>query len=1010
MKTDKKAKFYLALVLFGLLGQIAWVVENMYLNVFIYKMFAASPGDIRLMVSASAVAATLTTIFMGALSDKIGKRRLFISGGYILWGISIFAFAALRVDWISAIIPMTVSAATVGISLTVALDCIMTFFGSTANDAAFNAWLTDSTTEKNRGAAEGLNAMMPLIAILLVFGGMMLVPASLSQSMPAYWTLMFCVIGGLVLIAGVLGFVLIKDPEIKPIKDGYFSSVMYGFRPSTVAKHPQLYALLGVFVLFNIAIQIFMPYLIIYYEVSLGMADYVLVMAPAIILASVATAFWGRVYDKKGFKLTGVIALLWLCIGFVVLYLCRGKALVFIGSLLMMCGYLCGAAVFGAKIRDLTPAGKAGRLQGIRIFTQVLLPGVIGPWIGELVLADAEKIVNGDGTESFVPSADIFLTALVVAAVVLVLIVLFKDKKQPRLQELHTPFEDDPDAWEREYPRPSMKRENWQSLCGEWELSVQSEKGTEPVGKIRVPFPPESRLSGIQRELGEGEIWLYEREFDLQNIDGRVLLHFGAVDQDCTVMINNMTLDHHMILDQRAGYHEGGYLPFTMDVTEFVHQGTNRIRVFVTDRLDHELGWGKQRVDRGGMWYTPVSGIWQPVWLEQVPEKYIESIRIDTSTEQVTLHVQGGTGMHELTVHTPEGTEVISFTGNTVTFAPLTPVLWTPEHPYLYNFTLTSGDDQVQSYFALRTVSVENVGGTPRMLLNGKPYFFHGLLDQGYFPDGIYLPGSPRGYENDILTAKKMGFNMLRKHIKIEPQVFYYLCDKLGMVVFQDMVNSGDYCFLVDTALPTIGFKRGITHKASARRKQAFLADSEKTVDLLYNHPSVCYYTIFNEGWGQFEADKTYEVLKALDPTRIWDTTSGWFWESKSDVQSEHIYFKKINIKPWGDRPVVLSEFGGYACRVEGHIFNPDNNYGYSTYPTPEAWQKATEALYREQILPAIKNSGLCAAVLTQISDVEDETNGLVTYDRQVEKADADAMAALAKEIYACYADAAAEK
>ncbi|MBR5602093.1 MAG: MFS transporter, partial [Clostridia bacterium] len=202
MKTDKKAKFYLALVLFGLLGQIAWVVENMYLNVFIYKMFAASPGDIRLMVSASAVAATLTTIFMGALSDKIGKRRLFISGGYILWGISIFAFAALRVDWISKIIPMTVSAATVGISLTVALDCVMTFFGSTANDAAFNAWLTDSTTEKNRGAAEGLNAMMPLIAILLVFGGMMLVPASLSQSMPAYWTLMFCVIGALVLIAG----------------------------------------------------------------------------------------------------------------------------------------------------------------------------------------------------------------------------------------------------------------------------------------------------------------------------------------------------------------------------------------------------------------------------------------------------------------------------------------------------------------------------------------------------------------------------------------------------------------------------------------------------------------------------------------------------------------------------------------------------------------------------------------------------------------------------------------
>ncbi len=1001
MKQKGKGRFYLALVLFGLLGQIAWVVENMYLNVFIYKMFAAGPGDIRLMVSASAVAATLTTVFMGALSDKIGKRRLFIAGGYILWGISIFAFAALRVDFISAIIPMTVSAATVGISLTVALDCIMTFFGSTANDAAFNAWLTDSTNEKNRGAAEGLNAMMPLIAILLVFGGMMLVPASLTQDMPAYWTLMFCAIGGLVLLAGVLGLFLIKEPKIEPAKDGYFSSVLYGFRPSTVGQHPQLYLLLGVFVLFNIAIQIFMPYLIIYYEVSLGMADYVFVMAPAIILASVATAFWGRVYDKRGFRLTGALAMVWLCAGFVMLYLCRGKALVFVGSLLMMCGYLCGAAVFGAKIRDLTPAGKAGRLQGIRIFTQVLLPGVIGPWIGELVLADAEKMINGDGTESFVPSADIFLAALIVATVVLVLVLLIKDKKPPRLQELHTPFEDDERAWEKHYPRPTMRRESWQTLCGEWELSVIGEQGKEYLGKIRVPFPPESRLSGIERELGKCDVWQYAREFDLQKKpNGRVLLHFGAVDQGCRIMVNG----------QKAGIHEGGYLPFTLDITEYVQEGNNRIVVQVRDLLSHDLGWGKQRRDRGGMWYTPVSGIWQPVWLEQVPENYIENIRLTPTLDSVKIDITGGTGEYTMTVQTPDGADIVTFTGNSYTYTPKTAVLWTPENPYLYEFSLTSGADKVESYFALRTVEIAKVGDTPRILLNGKPYFFHGLLDQGYFPDGIYLPGSPKGYENDILTAKKMGFNMLRKHIKIEPQVFYYLCDRLGMIVFQDMVNSGDYSFLIDTALPTIGFKRGITHKASKRRNQAFLRDSADTVKLLYNHPSVCYYTIFNEGWGQFEADETYAALKPLDPSRIWDTTSGWFWENKSDVQSEHIYFKKINIKPWGDRPVVLSEFGGYACRVEGHIFNPDNNYGYSTYPTPETWQAATEALYREQIMPAIKKSGLCAAVLTQISDVEDETNGIVTYDRQKEKADAAAMAALAKELYTCYADAAGEK
>ncbi|MBQ2807309.1 MAG: MFS transporter [Clostridia bacterium] len=998
MKSQTKGKFYAALVLFGLLGQIAWVVENMYLNVFIYKMFAASAGDIRLMVSASAIAATLTTVFMGALSDKIGKRRLFIAGGYVLWGISILAFAVIRLDVISAIVPMTVSAAAVGVSLTVVMDCIMTFFGSTANDAAFNAWLTDSTTEKNRGAAEGLNAMMPLIAILFVFGGMMLMPASISQDMPLYWTVMFCIIGGIVLLAGVLGFFLVRDPDIKPSSDGYFSTVFYGFRPSTVKMHASLYVHLIVFVLFNIAIQIFMPYLIIYYEVSLGMADYVLVMAPAIILASVATALWGRVYDKKGFQLTGILAMLWMCAGFVLLFFFRAKLLVFIGSLLMMCGYLCGAAVFGAKIRDLTPEGKAGRLQGVRIFAQVLLPGVIGPWIGELVLSNAEKIVNGDGTESFVPNANIFLAALVVAVIVLLLIVLIKDKKKPNLQALHTPFEEDVHAWEKHYPRPWMRRECWQSLCGEWELSVIGKKGIAPVGKIRVPFPPESRLSGIERALGTGEEWLYERTFELEKREGEsVLLHFGAVDQVCTVIVNG----------ERISRHKGGYLPFDVDITAFVRNGKNSIALQVSDTLDHSFGWGKQRVDRGGMWYTPVSGIWQPVWLEQVPGNCIENIRLAPSLDSVSIEIEGGMGEYTMTVQTPDGADTVTFTGNSYTYTPKTAMLWSPENPYLYEFALTSGQDTVKSYFALRTVEVGKVGETPRICLNGKPYFFHGLLDQGYFPDGIYLPGSPDGYENDILIAKKMGFNMLRKHIKIEPQIFYYLCDKLGMIVFQDMVNSGDYSFLVDTALPTIGLKRGISHKASERRKRDFLADSERTVELLYNHPSVCYYTIFNEGWGQFEADKTYDALQPLDPSRIWDTTSGWFWGKKSDVQSEHIYFKKINIKPWGDRPVVLSEFGGYACRVEGHIFNPDNNYGYSTYPTPEAWQKAAEALYREQILPAIEKSGLCAAVLTQISDVEDETNGLVTYDRQFEKADAAVMAALAKEIYACYNQAA---
>lgn len=419
-----KGRFWLALTVFSLMGQIAWVVENMYFNVFIYKMFNASASDISNMVMASAVTATLTTVFMGALSDKVGKRKLFISLGYILWGISIFSFVLLREDIISKTFGMTVSAMSVGVSLTIILDCLMTFFGSTANDAAFNAWLTDSTDSSNRGKAEGINAMMPLVSILVVFGGFMFFNLDKALS----WSIIFTVIGILVTLIGILGFFIIKEPDVKPIKDSYMGSIIYGFKPSTVKGNKNLYiALLG-FVLFNISIQIFMPYLIIYYEKTLNMTNYVLIMAPAIILASVVTALWGRVYDKKGFSFSGIIAVISLILGYVMLYFTKTTVPVFIGSLLMMSGYLAGMAVFGAKIRDNTPIGKAGRLQGIRIFSQVLIPGVAGPFIGKKVLENAETIVNNDGTTSFIPNANIFLAALIVIILVLPFFIRKKQK------------------------------------------------------------------------------------------------------------------------------------------------------------------------------------------------------------------------------------------------------------------------------------------------------------------------------------------------------------------------------------------------------------------------------------------------------------------------------------------------------------------------------------------------------------------------------------------------------
>ena len=426
MKTKLSSRFWVALTLFSLVGQVAWVVENMYFNVFIYKMFRASAADISAMVGTSSVAATVTTVLIGALSDRIGKRKLLICGGYLVWGISILSFCLLRVDVIEAVFPMTANAMSLGVSLVIIMDCVMTFFGSSANDAAFNAWVTDSTDHTNRGAVEGINSMMPLISILVVFGGFMGFDLNRSES----WTWIFAIIGGVVICVGIAGLFLIDESKIEPTKTGYFENLAYGFRPSTAKKNRQLYVMLIIFALFNISIQTYMPYLILYYEVSLGMANYVLIMAPAIILAAVVTAFWGNVYDKKGFKFAALTALAALNLGYIVLYLTRSTLPVFIGSLLMMSGYLSGMAVFGAYVRDFTPEGKSGQFQGLRIFSQVLIPGIIGPAIGAAVLSGAEQIVNSDGTTSFVPNANIFAAALTVGVAVTVCVLAVKSQSK----------------------------------------------------------------------------------------------------------------------------------------------------------------------------------------------------------------------------------------------------------------------------------------------------------------------------------------------------------------------------------------------------------------------------------------------------------------------------------------------------------------------------------------------------------------------------------------------------
>lgn len=484
------------------------------------------------------------------------------------------------------------------------------------------------------------------------------------------------------------------------------------------------------------------------------------------------------------------------------------------------------------------------------------------------------------------------------------------------------------------YPRPQFVRKNWLSLNGEWLMNGKT---------IIVPS------CQIDEHL------IYEKHFEYKKEKEVTLLHFDGVDQIAEVYLN----------DKYVGRHIGGYLPFTFDVSRYVIEGDNKLIVEVKDELDHTYPYGKQRIDRGGMWYTPMSGIWKDVWLEQVPKRYIDDIKINPDLTGVDLRMLI---KEEDDIFVKEERIEIE-----------SPELWTFDNPKLYYHTLKEGDDEVEIYFALRKIDIQNINGINRVCLNNKPIFFHGLLDQGYFDPGLMMPKDTEAYKKDISFIKSLGFNTLRKHIKIEPEEFYYECDKQGVLVIQDMVNSGDYHFFKDTVLGTLGIKLSDKKKLD-ERENFFIEHSKDTITHLYNHPCVVVYTIFNEGWGQFNSDEVYNLLKSLDSSRLYDSTSGWFKQKNSDFDSEHIYFRLKKLKP-NIRPLLISECGGYSLNLNLQ----DNSYGYGACKDSKELTDRMIMLYENMIIPAIKK-GCCGSIYTQVSDIEDEINGLISYDREVVK------------------------
>ncbi len=551
----------------------------------------------------------------------------------------------------------------------------------------------------------------------------------------------------------------------------------------------------------------------------------------------------------------------------------------------------------------------------------------------------------------------------------------------------------------QEYPRPQLQRKSYINLNGTWKYRIVDGKGKVTVsGDIEVPFSPEARLSGTGGHvLYPEELLEYTRVFSLDKIKQkkRLLLHFQGVDQVAYVSLNGVNI----------GIHEGGYTAFSFDITDYIVEGDNELRVKVRDYTDR-VGYarGKQSLDPSGMWYSAQSGIWQTVWMEWVPQAYVTDLKITPDIDKKCIDLvfkvsekKGKLDINSSNEDLIKSFEIVKIKDDKIYVSVKLNKynLWTPDEPNLYFLTITYGKDIFSTYFAMRKFGIEkDEDGHPKLTLNHVPTFMHGVLDQGYYPESLMTPPSDEAMIYDIETIKSLGFNMIRKHCKIEPMRWYFHCDRLGMIVWQDIVNGGTkYNMNMICNVPTIVRPFGntkdknklflkFTGRNTEKSKEVWYKECQETINQLYSVPSVGLWTIFNEGWGQFDAVSCVEYVRGYDSTRPIDAASGWFHEDCGDVFSEHIYFDELRVVD-SDKPYVISEYGGYSLKVGNHV-KRDAVYGYRRYSDAKDLQDAFDAAMEK--IQSLKEQGLSGAVFTQATDIEDELNGLITYDRKVQK------------------------